>query len=225
MTGGRCRHFSLEFSAHSLTAHTPIRLSRVGLHRRATGDNSRIVISQSTRPRIYLAGPDVFFVDSARILGELQALCDRLGLVGVVPSDGGLASGFEGTEAALARRIYEGNIALIRGADGVMANLVPFRGHEPDSGTVFEVGFAVALGKPVVAYGVPAPTYADRVSATVDCHTDDAGVMRERVSGVMVEGLGQRLNLMLTHSTEIAPTAEAALTRLAQRLQTLKSAG
>ncbi|WP_416367503.1 nucleoside 2-deoxyribosyltransferase [Variovorax paradoxus] len=35
----------------------------------------------------------------------------------------------------------------------MIANLEPFRGAEPDFGTVFEVGGATALGLPVVAYG------------------------------------------------------------------------
>ena len=65
------------------------------------------------------------------------------------------------------------------------------RGLEPDSGTVFEVGFAVALGKPVVVYGVPAGSYASRVCAAMECTQDARGLTRERDRGVMVEGLGQ----------------------------------
>ena len=174
--------------------------------------------SESPRPRIYLAGPDVFFRDSEAIFERLVAFCDTLGLQGVPPSDGGIAADLRLGDEERAQRIYEGNVRLIREADGVIANLVPFRGHEPDSGTVFEVGFATALGKPVVVYGVAPGTYADRVCATVECDTGADGVIRERASGVMVEGLGQRLNLMLTRSTEIADSAEAALVRLAQRL-------
>ena len=169
-------------------------------------------------PRIYLAGPDVFFRDSAAIFQGLMACCERLGLVGLPPSDGGLSAGFQGDDATLAQRIYEGNIALIRQADGVIANLMNFRGLEPDAGTVFEVGFAVALGKPVVAYGVPPGRYADRVGASTPCAHDAAGVLREQASGWMVEELGQRLNLMLTRSTPIEATAEDALRRLAQDL-------
>ncbi|APW38417.1 hypothetical protein RD110_15445 [Rhodoferax koreense] len=170
------------------------------------------------RPRIYLAGPDVFFRDAPRIFESLKAACDRLGLIGVEPSDGGLADGFQGNDEALAQRIYEGNIALIREADAVLANLQDFRGHEPDSGTVFEVGFAVALGKPVAAYGVGAGSYADRVSALIPCEKDNTGISREKASGTMVEGLGQRLNLMLSRSTAIEASAEAALARLAWML-------
>ena len=169
-------------------------------------------------PRIYLAGPDVFFRDSEAIFQRLVAFCKTLGLEGVPPSDGGIAADLRLGDEERAQRIYEGNIRLIREADGVIANLAPFRGHEPDSGTVFEGGFATALGKPVVAYGVAAGTYADRVRAAIDCETGPDGVIRERASGVMVEGLGQRLNLMLTRSTEIEATAEAALARLAPML-------
>ena len=172
-------------------------------------------ISKDPRPRVYFAGPDVFFRDSKQIFQALKARCERLGVVGLEPSDGGLSDGFAGSDEALAQRIYEGNIALIRRADGVIANLANFRGQEPDSGTVFEVGFAVALGKPVVAYGVAEGSYADRVSAVLRCARDGDGVMREIGSGTMVEGLGQRLNLMLARSMEIASSAEAALMRLA----------
>lgn len=165
-------------------------------------------------PRIYLAGPDVFFPDARRIFDTLKAQCERLGLEGVEPSDGGIGAGFHGSDDEMAQRIYDGNMALIRGADGVIANLVNFRGHEPDSGTVFEVGVAIALGKPVVAYGVAEGTYADRISAVVACSKDAAGVLREVACGVMVEGLGQRLNLMLTRSAAMEATAQAALIRM-----------
>ena len=169
-------------------------------------------------PQVYLAGPDVFCRDARAIFDRLQACCKRLGLVGVEPSDGGLKDGFSGSDDALAQRIFEGNIALIREADAVAANLVNFRGHEPDSGTVFEVGFAVALGKPVVAYGVAEGSYAERISAAIPCETDSTGLSREITSGMMVEGLGQRLNLMLSRSAAIETTAEAALARLARQL-------
>lgn len=170
-------------------------------------------------PRIYLAGPDVFFPDKDAVFERLKMHCERHGMLGLEPSDGGLAAGFEGTDDEAAQRIYEGNVALIESADGVIANLASFRGAEPDSGTVFEVGFAVALNKPVVAYGVPGQSYAQRIAATMACAVDAEGVLREVAGGAMVEGLGQRLNLMLTRSTRIAASAEAAIELLAQTLE------
>ena len=93
-----------------------------------------------------------------------------------------------------------------------------FRGLEPDAGTVFEVGYAAALGLPVVAYGVPEASYEQRVCAAIGCARDAQGAMREAGSGTMVEGLGQRMNLMLTRSTAIEADAAAALRRIAALL-------
>lgn len=171
------------------------------------------------RPRIYLAGPDVFLPDHESIFGALRAHCARLGLDGIAPTDAPLALQAAASDDDRAQAIYEGNAALIRGADGVIANLVSFRGQEPDSGTVFEVGYAVALGKPVVGYGVPQGAYADRVQAAIPCRRDAAGGVTEAASGTTVEGLGQPLNLMLARSIELAPSAGEALERLAHALR------
>lgn len=169
-------------------------------------------------PRIYLAGPDVFLPDSAARFAELRAACARLGLEGLAPSDGDIPADFHGSDDERARRIYQGNLRRIEAADGVIAHLCGFRGLEPDSGTVFEVGYAAALGKPVVAYGVPPGSYAERVSAALPCVRGDDGQWREAGSGALVEGLGQRLNLMLTGAAALEASAEAALARLAQLL-------
>lgn len=101
-------------------------------------------------PRVYLAGPDVFRPDAAQYFALLAAVCDRLGLEALSPFD----ETFDSTTTAL--DIYAKNMAMLRSAQGVVANLAPFRGAEPDSGTVFEVGVAAALGLPVVAYGTVA---------------------------------------------------------------------
>ncbi|KQP37156.1 nucleoside 2-deoxyribosyltransferase [Pseudorhodoferax sp. Leaf274] len=169
-------------------------------------------------PRIYLAGPDVFRPDSAEVFARLKACCERLGLAGLEPEDDGPTGDAALQGDALAQRIYEGNVARIQAADGVLANLADFRGLEPDSGTVFEVGYAIALGKPVAAYGVPPGSYAARVGAARPCAPDAQGVLREVADGTMVEGLGQPLNLMLSRSVGIAGSPEAALQWLAGRL-------
>lgn len=100
-----------------------------------------------TRPRVYLAGPDVFRPNAAEHFVVLRAVCDTLGLEALSPFDETI------TPSTSPHAIYQANMALLRSADGVAANLAPFRGEEPDSGTVFEVGVAAALGVPVVAYG------------------------------------------------------------------------
>ncbi|RPH45699.1 MAG: nucleoside 2-deoxyribosyltransferase [Burkholderiales bacterium] len=172
-------------------------------------------------PTVYLAGPDVFCPDAEARYARMERLCAALGLVGLRPSDGGQAGG-EGGEAgaALAQRIYEGNVALIRRCDAVVANLQPFRGHiEPDSGTVFEVGVAVALGKPVAGY-LPQPglSYADRVRRHFPTRTDAGGTEWDDTHGLWIEGFGEPLNLMLSRSTPLFGSFEAAIGHLAALL-------
>ena len=169
-------------------------------------------------PTVYLAGPDVFRPDAEACYARMERLCAALGLTGLRPSDGGPPAGAGNT--ALAQRIYEGNVALIRRCDAVVANLQPHRGLvEPDSGTVFEVGVAVALGKPVAGY-LPRPelSYAERVRHHFPTRTDAGGTEWDDTHGLWIEGFGEPMNLMLSRSTRLFGSFEAALEHLARTL-------
>jgi len=167
--------------------------------------------SSSTRPRVYLAGPDVFRPDAAQYFAALALACDALGMMAVPPFDGKAA----GPDPA--RQIYEENMKLLRSADGVIANLAPFRGLEPDSGTVFEVGVAIALGLPVAAYGVPPGTYAQRAATAGVVGRDPDGSLRDP-EGTLIEDFGLPLNLMLACSVRFSDLATDALRVLAEVL-------
>lgn len=172
-----------------------------------------------TPPSIYLAGPDVFRPDARERYARMEHACERLGLVGLRPSDGG-AQADGATGRSLAHRIYEGNVALIRRCDAVVANLQPFRGHvEPDSGTVFEVGVAIALGKPVAAY-LPGPelSYAERVRTHFPTRTDPRGTLWDEAHDAWVESFGEPLNLMLARSTRLFASFDQAAGHLASLL-------
>ena len=86
-----------------------------------------------SRPNIqvYVAGPDVFAPHWDTFRQEITQYAVERGITPIFPKsqpDDGLAD------------IYRCNTRLIRQADAVIANLQCFRGSEPDSGTVFEVG-------------------------------------------------------------------------------------
>lgn len=132
--------------------------------------------------RVYLAGPDVFRPDAAHWAAEARAACARHHLQALIPLDNG---------ATTAEAIYQANLRLIHEADGLVANLNPFRGHEPDSGTCVEIGVALALGKPVLAY-----LGDDRPLATrLDGERRADGVWDAQ--GLRVEDFGLPVNLML----------------------------
>ncbi|MFF7706643.1 nucleoside 2-deoxyribosyltransferase [Pseudomonas sp. NPDC007930] len=155
--------------------------------------------------RIYLAGYDVFRADAVAHGAYLRQLCHSHGLEGLYPLDNQLPAGLAGPAAA--RWICEQNLAMLRGCDAVLANLGAFRGLEPDSGTVFEVGMAVALGKPVWAYGVAPATLREQVPHGADgcC-----------AGGYQVEDFGLPRNLMLACTwAGCSASAEAGVARLA----------
>lgn len=170
---------------------------------------------------VYLAGPDVFFAQANEHFDRLEALCHRYGLKGLRPSDGGLSAGLTGSGDMVSQRIYDANMACIQSCDAVLANLMPFRGQlEPDSGTVFEVGVAVALGKQVAGYFPQCSEhYESRVVRT-------CGVLPAEGNGppfdatylFMIEQFQQPLNLMLARSTSLFCTVEEALSHLSTTL-------
>ena len=145
-----------------------------------------------TLPRVYLAGPDVFRPDAADHCRRLLALCAEHGFEGVFPLAASLPEGLPPQE--LARHIYRANIAHIEACDAVVANLDFFRGPEPDSGTCFEVGYAVALGKPVVGYLPDRGSFAERM---VRRFPQVIGPGPRDAAGWELEEFGLPLNLML----------------------------
>ncbi len=116
--------------------------------------------------RVYLAGPDVFLPEPQARAAALKAICAAHGLDGVSPLDA-LPAGDPADWAGLALplRIALRNEAHIAGCAAIIANLTPFRGPSADAGTVFEVGFARALGRPVFGWSNNAALFAVRTRA------------------------------------------------------------
>ncbi|TLU72375.1 nucleoside 2-deoxyribosyltransferase [Lichenicoccus roseus] len=144
--------------------------------------------------RVYLAGPDVFVARPERRGEVLKAICAGAGLEGVFPLDPAPAAG----EGSLAERIARGNEAHIRSCGAVIANLTPFRGPGSDAGTVYEIGFARALGLTVFGWSESTVSYADRCRiADPAAARDEDGRLRDR-DGLEIEEFGLADNLMIT---------------------------
>ncbi len=160
------------------------------------------------KPLVYLAGFDVFRADAIDHGRGLKALCDQHGLEGLYPFDNDVPQGLTPEDAAAV--ICKANIAMIKRCDGVLANLNAFRGAEPDSGTAFEVGMAVALGKPVWAYFEADGSLREQIEH------DAAGFDAQ---GFQVEDFGLPRNLMLACTwAGKSETAEQAIEGLAAYL-------
>ena len=140
--------------------------------------------------KIYLAGPDVFRPDFETWSESAQELCRRYGFEPLMPIGPGE------TDPA---RIFQANIDMIRKAQIVAANLDPFRGPEPDSGTAFELGYALALGKKICGYVTHLDTVAKRVEIAEgrrDASVLLGGQLADR-HGMLIENFNLPCNLML----------------------------
>jgi nucleoside 2-deoxyribosyltransferase len=163
--------------------------------------------------KLYLAGPDIFRPDARQWADAACALCHREGHQALIPMDGA-----ETTAAA----IYHHNLDLISQADAILANLNPFRGASPDSGTCVEIGYALALGKPVIGYAEKLVPMCERLDA-ID--TDADGRYRD-AQGWTVENFGLALNLMLSVPVQMEEGGlECALRALSARWTVPATAG
>jgi nucleoside 2-deoxyribosyltransferase len=141
--------------------------------------------------KIYLAGPDVFRPDVTEWATSVRELCRRYGFEPLLPVD---------HKETQPEKIFQSNIDLIRKAQIVAANLDPFRGPEPDSGTAFELGYALALGKKVCGYVTRLETVAQRVEAAEN-RCEPPAPYGDKITdrnGLTIENFGLPCNLMLS---------------------------
>ena len=143
--------------------------------------------------RIYLAGPGVFRPDALEHGERLKALCAEFGFIGLYPLDKQVPADITDARERAAW-IYRANLELLEQADAVLADLNFFRGGEPDSGTCFEVGYAVARGKPVFGYLEGVGSYAERLRRQ---HPQLCGLPGVDCDGLQLEAFDLPVNLML----------------------------
>lgn len=162
---------------------------------------------------VYLAGPAVFHPDRTEIMADQTEICQSAGLTPVTPADGEPVDPAQIT----VERIYASNVDRIRRADLVIADMTHFRGSEPDSGTCFEVGFAVALGTPCYLYCEDGATTADRVRQFHGTVHEDAPGGPVDEQGRTIEDFGFPVNLMMcVPCTVVTGNFQAAVNRVRQ---------
>jgi nucleoside 2-deoxyribosyltransferase len=148
--------------------------------------------------RVYLAGPDVFLPEPRARGAALKRICARFGLDGVFPLDPLEVEPDEWSDLSAPLRIALRNEAHIRGADALIANLTPFRGPSADVGTVFELGFMRALGRPVFGWSTGHADFSARTRAFLGdaARAAEDGVWRDH-EGLALESFGCLDNLMI----------------------------
>lgn len=148
------------------------------------------------KPKVYMAGFEVFRTDALEVGARMKRLCEEYGFEGIFPTDKDIRP--QPDKLSTAKAIFEGNLRLIEKADLIIANLNPFRGQEPDPGTVFECGYGFGLGKKLYGFLDDGRTMAEKLSPGMDAET---GLYED---GMSVEDFGLPVNLMIAVPAKIA---------------------
>jgi len=149
------------------------------------------------KKKVYLAGPDVFEHDAIARGKKYVKIAKEKGLIGLYPLDNEIDPNSENPDY----EIFCVNKELLDSADYVVANLSDFRGHEPDSGTVWEVAYAIGKGKKVVGYINDSDPMLIRIAKKEGMNNlKKEGEVYKDAQGRHIENFGNPLNLMLQHS-------------------------
>jgi nucleoside 2-deoxyribosyltransferase len=147
--------------------------------------------------KIYIAGPDVFEPNSIKIGRKYSNLCEKYGFKGLYPLDN--VVDFNQEKRKIAQDIFKANVELIKQADIIIANLNPFRGKEADSGTIWECGYASALGKKVYGYIAKNLNYIDTFN---EDETKKLNGIVVDLDSKTIEDFDYQINLMIACSVE-----------------------
>jgi len=141
---------------------------------------------------VYIAGPWVFRPNASEFQEAVRnnlksTLWEPVFPVDPIPGVGSM-------DASYALGIHRHCVAQIDRCDAILAELSPWYGHMPDSGTVFEVGYAAAKGKQVVLWTTETKPLRERLILGGELGINDS----KDKQGNYVEVFDFPLNAMLS---------------------------
>ncbi len=148
--------------------------------------------------RIYLGGPDTTFHHSHKTGARKKALCAERGFEGLWPLDNPIPEKADGSPQDA--EIYRKILTLMETSHCAIFNLSAFRGPAADDRTAFELGYAIALGKPCFGYVNDPMTISERTAQLGLVDYDEAKGEWRVGHGQLVENWGHPQNLMIANA-------------------------
>jgi nucleoside 2-deoxyribosyltransferase len=151
--------------------------------------------------KLYIAGPEVFLPNAREVMKRKSALCQKYGFEAICPGDLDIPP--SDTKKGFGLAISRVDEEMMNSADGVIANLTPFRGIAADVGTCFELGYMCAQGKLVAAYTNVAADHFERTVEYYNGQVAQAADGHKRgPDGLSVEDFDMIDNLMMHGGVE-----------------------
>lgn len=146
--------------------------------------------------KLYLAGPEVFLPNAREMLDTKAAMAREFGFEPICPGDVTIEPAPTRHEFGL--KISAVDEDMMNRADGIIANLTPFRGIAADVGTAFELGYICAQGKRVAAYTNMTANHFQRTHGYYQGNVVEGSDGRKRgPDGLSLEDFDMIENLML----------------------------
>lgn len=146
------------------------------------------------KPKVYLAGPEVFLEEAVEIGRRKKEICGRYGAEGFFPFDNEIE--FVPAGDRVDRAIYRANVDMMQRADCAIVNLTPFRGYSADVGSVFELGMMAGMNKPVLGYSNVTTDLLTRIRSAGSALAQADGTWLD-AGGMTIEDYGNSDNLMI----------------------------
>ena len=143
------------------------------------------------RPRVYLAGPDIFAADALARGADLKRMARSFNLEPLWPLD--IEIDHDPDRCRMAGAIEQSQFKLIDSAQGIVANLSPVRGPNMDPGTAAVIGYARAKQIPIFAWSCDRRSLIERtlqwISVSKRAHRLDGHPTRQIEDFGLVENL------------------------------------
>lgn len=147
------------------------------------------------KPKLYLAGPEVFLQNAIENAEQQREVCRRYGFIPLHPMDNNLDLGNKDLETAM--RIYRGDVEQVENCDVVVANCNSFRGVCMDDGTAYELGYGNALGKPSYGYIERLGSLVERTKLLYPNHPFNGNIHIDKDGYLLIDDFGTSINLMM----------------------------
>lgn len=148
---------------------------------------------------IYISGFDIFHKDAYFISHHQKQICKEYGFLSLHPFDKELENN-ETPNDEFVKNIVIKNLKDISNCDIVIANLNSFRGAEPDSGTIFECGYAHAKGKIIIGYKNRLKSYVEEYIDELNIEPYEEDNLRYDKNNYLIDTFSKNFNIMVENT-------------------------
>ena len=152
-------------------------------------------MSVQQKPKLYLAGPEVFLPNATEMAEKQRQLCEKYGFISLHPMDNNINLSDQSMQTAV--QIYRSDVSQIRECNIVVANCNTFRGMLMDDGTAYEIGYGNALGKPAYGYIASLNSLTERTRSQYPCRQLADGTTIDQDGYLVTDDFGTSINLMM----------------------------